>query len=410
MSLEKKHSVMGLFKKHHHSAEHTLAPNDLQSTHATDVAVQPDAGSEFTEKDVNFSSMFMPFIRNYVSNLSAGKSPNKLPYPPCFYYPASSLQHQMNLQMYYIDLLTKANTLATPLERFLCVLKYSLSTCSLTKFPYKPIIAFMGETAQTYTTHTDGTTTDTTYYIGEQVDRDPVTSAFYIANPTRGVMHEGSVVMLPKFKQAHIQVNFAGQRRTVLTHPQGLYNETYVADVPDLVIRLLRMHTELGGSINVSCETKGFAASVQFKDKPIFGGVRNAIVGRVTQHGRELYHLDGTWDDVIYLTDSITKQKYEFFNRKTHLKQKVESYPLEQLPPTSGEKVWGQLIEALRREDFEQAKVIKAQLDVQGHELLARYEQQGGFVPSFFLKNTATGTYQLKDTALIGGAGGKPTM
>lgn len=410
MTLEKKHSVMGLFKKHH-NAEPVALTHDTNGTHAQEPVLQSDAGEPgFTEKDVNFTSLFMPFVKNYVSNLSANKSPNKLPYPPCFYYPASSLQHQMNLQLAYIDILIKANTLPTPLERFLCMLKYSLSTCSLTKFPYKPIIAFLGETAQTYTNYTDGVTADTTYYIAEQVEKDPATSAFYICNPTKGVVHEGSVAMVPKFKQAHVHVSFVGQRKTVLTHPQGLWNETYIADVPDLMIRLLRMHTELGGSINVSCEATGFAASVQFKDKPIFGGTRNAITGRVTLHGQEIYTLDGTWDDVVYLTDSVTKQKYEFFNRKTYPKQKVESYPLDQQPPTSGDRVWGQLIETLRRQDFEQAKIIKTQLDQQGHELLARYEQQGGFKASFFHKNPQTGRWDINDPSLIYSQGGKPTM
>ena len=61
------------------------------------------------------------------------QSPTKLPYPPNFYYPASSLQHQMSLQMQHVDTLVNANSLPTPLDRFIAVLKYTLSTCSLTK-------------------------------------------------------------------------------------------------------------------------------------------------------------------------------------------------------------------------------------------------------------------------------------
>lgn len=66
----------------------------------------------------------------------------------------------------------------------------------------------MGETAQTFTRHSDGVNTDTTYYIGEQIDREPSSSAFYISNPSKGVIHEGAVAMLPKFKQAHIHGMF----------------------------------------------------------------------------------------------------------------------------------------------------------------------------------------------------------
>lgn len=376
-------------------------PTDPQNSTLPDVTMQPDGGSEFTEKDVNFTSFFMPFVRNYVSNLAHNKNPIRLPYPPCFYYPASSLQHQMHLQMHYVSMLTSANSLTTPLERFMNVLKYSISTCSLTKFPYKPIIAFMGETAQTFTSH-NGDQSSTTYYVGEQVEREPATSAFYICDPTKGVVHEGSVAMVPKFKQAHIHVSFVGQRRTILAHPQGLWNETYVADVPDLMIRLLRMHTELGGSLSVSCVATGYAATIQFKDKPIFGGLKHGIVGRVTFQGREIYQLEGAWDSVVYLIDSITKERLEFFNRQTYPRQKAENFPLEQLPETSGEKVWGPLIETLLRHDFEQAKIIKADLDVKGHERLAQFEQNP-YVPAFFHKNPATGNWDINDPALIYG-------
>lgn len=373
-------------------AEASVSSQDLNS-----LAFQPDAGGpEFVEKDVNFSSLFMPFVKNYVSNLSHNKSPTKLPYPPNFYYPASSLQHQMNLQMQHIDLLARANTLPSPQERFLAVLKYSLSTCSLTKFPYKPIIAFLGETAQSYITNGD----DTTFYCGEQVERDPAGSAFYICNPKQGFVHEGDVALVPKFKQAHVHVEFVGQRRTALIHPQGLWHEVYVADVPDLNIRLLRMHTELGGTLNLSCAATGYTASIDFKDKPIFGGKVNAITGKVLYQGREIYHIEGNWDEVAFIVDSATKERFELFNRTSALKTKAESYPLSTQSPMSGEKEWAPLLECLHRRDWEGAKAAKAVLDASHHERLARFDANGGFKSVYFNK-TQEGIYQIKDPNVV---------
>lgn len=65
----------------------------------------------------------------------------------------------------------------------------------------------------------------------------------------------------------------------------------------------------------------------------------------------------------------------------------------------------------MRRQDFEQAKVIKAQLDIKGHELLAQYEKDGGYQPAFFTK-APTGQWTVKDPTLIyaRGPGGQPTM
>jgi len=109
-----------------------------------DVKLEPD---EYNERDVGFISMFVPFVRNYATSLAKTHSPAKLPYPVCFYHPRSSLQHQMDLQMKHVDLLVEANLQPHPLNRFLNVLKYSIATCDLPKFPYKPIISQLGETA-----------------------------------------------------------------------------------------------------------------------------------------------------------------------------------------------------------------------------------------------------------------------
>jgi len=275
------------------------------------------------------------------------------------------------------------------------------------------------KTAQSYSrTLESSDENDTTYYIAEQVQREPVASAFYISNPSRGVVHEGYVEMIPKFKQAHVHVNFLGQRKTILTHPEGLWNETYFSDIPDLMIRLLRMHTELGGTVNVTCPTTGYIANIQFRDKPIFGGSKNQLLGRITIHGKHIFGIEGAWDDIIYLTNPTTKERYEFFNRNTYMKQKVESYPLEEQPETSGEKVWGPLIDLLLKEDFEQAKIVKAELDLKGQQELQDFEKNGGFVPSYFHKNPTTGSWELKDTSLVywqnnheaQGAQGQPTM
>lgn len=89
------------------------------------------------------------------------------------------------------------------------------------QFPYKPIIAFIGETAQSTTTTSNGEVLDTTFYAAEQVEKEPSTSAFYISNPTRGVVHSGYVTLSPKFKQAHVHgMHFLIQNTlmTVLTY------------------------------------------------------------------------------------------------------------------------------------------------------------------------------------------------
>ncbi len=68
---------------------------------------------------------------------------------------------------------------------------------------------------------------------------------------------------------------------------------------------------------------------------------------------------------------------------------KAESVPLDQQPETSGEKyvekefareinfknrVWGELLDSIRKHDFEKAKEVKAVLDAQSRERNAQFE------------------------------------
>jgi hypothetical protein len=61
-------------------------------------------------------------------------------------------------------------------------------------------------------------------------------------------------------------VSFIGQNKTTFTHPGGLYKEEYLNEIPDFIVRLLRMHQELIGEVNISSST-GFAAKLLFKEK-----------------------------------------------------------------------------------------------------------------------------------------------
>lgn len=355
-----------------------------------------DSAAEFSPADVSYSAVLMPFLKN----LSSSKNPTKIPYPAQFYYPASSLQHQTNLQMSHIDLLLIANKQETALERFLFVVKYALSTTSLTKFPYKPFIAFVGETSHNYTIHGQQDA-DVTHFIGEQLARDPPTSCFHISNASRGVSHEGFMEVEPKFKTSYVRARFLGQQKATLVDPAGRWSEEYVMDVPDLMIRLMRLHTELGGTISISCPTTGFSAAITFKEKPLFGGGKNQISGSIMQGSTVLFSLDGAWDEIVYITDVRTQAKTEFFNRHTLPKQTLLRPSFSALPSTSGDKEWEGFIEALKQRDFEKALKLKEELSKADHERQAKHQQMSanGFVPQLFFKD-ANGAWKIKESSL----------
>jgi hypothetical protein len=130
---------------------------------------------------------------------------------------------QLLLRLHQLTKLYSASLQATPAERFLGMLKYSISSWSLTKFPYKPIISLLGETAQ-YSSPYHGSADPAdrvrvvdvvawacfllfiqTYAFAENLRKDPPYSCLYITNPKYGVTYEGTIELQPKFKQAHVQ-------------------------------------------------------------------------------------------------------------------------------------------------------------------------------------------------------------
>jgi len=347
-------------------------------------------GADITEtKDVNLMQFFLPFVKNLMN--SKGNA-SRLPYPPRFYLHSSSLQHTMNLKLNSIGLLEMAVQQGDPQSRFFAVLRYYFSVVGVTKFPYKPIIAMEGETSHHSVSHPDGSRT---FALAEEIVHDPPHCAFYIANPDRGVVHDGNVQLDPKFEKGHVRVRIGGNNRIVLRDPQGRFEEVYESTAPDIMVSLLRMRTELMGEVSLVCQASGYAARIIFKEKPMIGGHKNGVTGSITLNGSEVFRLDGIWDESIYLTD-LANQRAELFNRKTCPRDRIDTPPLDSLPMTAGERIWGPLIELLKQENFTDAQTLKLKLnETENAERALR--RQNNVQPTYFIKNPTTGFWQMKD-------------
>jgi len=368
---------------------------------STDLKLDPEA---FEGKDVGLFSLFVPFVKNYATSMSKTKNPAKLPYPTCFYLPQSSLMHMVTLQMSHVDLLIDASMQETPLTRFLDVVKYCASTYSLTKFPYKPAISLLGETAEYSSSYRNGAVDfgDKTYVLAENVKKDPPKSCFYITNPKHGVTHEGQIDLDPKFERGHVHVRFQGQNKTTLHHPGGLFHEVFYSNIPDLMIRLLRMHTELVGEVTIS-STTGFVAKIAFKEKGLFNKAKNQVTGKISANGVDLYTIDGAWDEILYLTEIYSGQRTEFLNKTALPKNVIVPPPPERQPLTSCDRIWSPMIDALLRQDFDAATQIKAQINANDNCLLEPEHIVGNnqelMNPRYFERNSA-GIFEIKDPGL----------
>lgn len=360
-----------------------------RATNVTTHTQQVD-GDNFEGKDVSVVSILVPFIKN----LGLATNPAKFPYPAQFYLPQSSLMHMVYLQMNYVDSLIEACQQPTPLDRFLAFVKYQFSTYALTKFPYKPVISVLGETAH-YSSPYCGSPdlANKTYAIAETVTTEIPLSCFYIVNPAYGVTYEGAIDMCPQFKQAHVTVRFAGQTKATFAPPQGPLEE-YTSQLPDLSIHLLRMHTEFSGDVTISSST-GYVAHIIFREKALFGKTKNQVSGTITFNGFTIFTIDGAWDDAIYLTNVTTLKCFELLNKATARRNVLETPPIDQQPASSCYKIWGQMFGALMREDWATALATKE--EIQRQELDRAHTVAG--VPRYFVKNSM-GVWQIRDPSL----------
>ena len=78
---------------------------------------------------------------------------------------------------------------------------------------------------------------------------------------------------------------------------------------PYMLIGTLRM--EIGDSIKIVCSKTDMETTINFQQKPYFGGASklNSLVGKVCRAGKELYSLEGHWDNIMYITPKGGKKE-----------------------------------------------------------------------------------------------------
>lgn len=141
------------------------------------------------------------------------------------------------------------------------------------KKPYNPII---GETFACVWDHEDGSRSQ---FLAEQVSHRPPVSAMFLENRKNNITANAQIWTKSRFKAPQTAVSImAGGIRFCLTDR----DEEYFMTMPDfyangLLIGTLRM--EIGGVSQIVCAKTGYSASIEFKQKPSWGGKYNAVSG-----------------------------------------------------------------------------------------------------------------------------------
>ncbi|CAM6101844.1 unnamed protein product [Calypogeia fissa] len=301
--------------------------------------------------------------------------------PAAFNFPKS--QVQLFAEQVYCcsqNLLEQCADAATPLDRFLAVLRWQISLtrpAPFLKAPYNPIL---GETHHVSAGELN--------LIAEQVSHHPPETAVYATNTKKGIQFFQSCKPSPRFWGNSLEVTLLGRQCLVLAEHGEMYDMT----PPKLTFRFLPVScSEWTGVTTLRCAVTGLEATVSYKARSLLRGVCNKINGTIqsTSSGKVLHTLTGQWDKTVFLEDTETGSKTVFYDGNVALSNlKCPEIKNEQaLSPMESVNVWSKVTERLWREDWDGSREAKFSVEENQRTLRKKRSQAGEtWQPKYFTK------------------------
>lgn len=207
-----------------------------------------------------------------------------------------------------------------------------------------------------------------------------------------------------RFKGTSIKVEQVG--RAVLYVKK--YDEQYVIDFPDLMIRGFltgAAYLELSGVCTIACSNGVTNTTIEFVPKPWFGGEHNHIKGAVSFNGEERYTLSGRWSHQTFYTAKGESEKQLLFNAEAEPMAKRVTAPLEQQQDIESHRLWGPVTEALKTKNYGVANAEKNKIEEWQRKVRKeRAERNEIWKPDLFKfveDETASDEYTKRNVAML---------
>ncbi len=235
-----------------------------------------------------------------VKQVRPGMDLSKVVLPTFILEPRSFLE-KLTDYYYHSDILTESISSEDPFERMKSVVKFYLSGFYKKpkglKKPYNPIL---GEVFRSYWYNPK--TQSKTFYIAEQVSHHPPITSFYVTNRKEGFCIYGTILARSKFYGNSVSAIMEGHVKLILLNR----GEEYIITLPYANckgILLGKLTMELGGKVSIDCVKTGYSAEIEFKLKPLLGGIEasNLIDGKIKFAKETIATLHGKWDGEIML-------------------------------------------------------------------------------------------------------------
>jgi len=276
---------------------------------------------------------------------------------PIFVLEPRSLLESLTDFAGFSPLLLSMNNIESPELRFLEVLKFYLAGWHTrpkgVRSPYNPIL---GEVFKCQWLHPDSKTE----YAAEQITHHPPSSAFCVWNREKQTVIQAYIKAITKFMGNSVEATLAG----TLTGYLYKFKEGYDMTFPKYIVKGVLFGTmgmELGGKTWLRCDQSGFFAEIDFKSKHC-----NAVSGTIrhtSDKKKDLYIIDGRWDQIIKLIDLKTNQETVLIDiSKLSSVEKIIA-PLDQQEINESRRVWLDVTRNIRENKEDEALAAKSILE-----------------------------------------------
>nr|XP_027187298.1 oxysterol-binding protein-related protein 4C-like isoform X2 [Cicer arietinum] len=317
------------------------------------------------------------------NNVRPGSDLTRFQLPPLFNLPKSQLQcYGESVYCSASDMLSICNRGQSPLDRFISVVAWCISTTRPASFGVAPYNPILGETHHVSKGNLN--------VLLEQVSHHPPVTALHATNEKENIEMIWSQQPVPKFYGTSIEVKVDGKRKLKLLN----HGETYEMNCPHLLFRILPIPSaDWVGTVDIRCLETGLVAELSYKSSHSFlglGGNHKVIKGKIIDSSslKVLYDVDGHWDRIVKLKDRKNGKVRVIYDATEVISglQAPILKDVESVWPTESVNVWSELSQAILSKDWEKAREAKQVVEERQRELMREFEsKRQNWIPKHFV-------------------------
>ncbi|KAL2533428.1 Oxysterol-binding protein-related protein 4C [Abeliophyllum distichum] len=280
-------------------------------------------------------------IFSLLNNVHPGSDLIRFQLPPVFNFPKSQLQcYGESVYCINTDMLSKCNHGESPLDRFVSVIAWSISTMRPLMFGVAPYNPVLGET-------------------------------HHVSSGTLNVLLE-QVAHHPPFYGTNIETEVHGKRQLIL-HDKS---ETYVMNSPKLVIRFLPVpRVDWLGNVTIQCKETGLEAELCYRGNSFLSrrSQHRSIKGKIflSSSSQTIYEINGHWDRTVTIKDASNERVTIIYNANealSGLKTPIVKDP-KGIVPSESTLIWAGVSQAILQKKWEKAREAKNTVEERQREV-----------------------------------------